>query len=171
MFFTSIAVAALALTSAFAAAPEGCKFVNVSRPGVNAQLPDINLTFRGVGGDVAAIKACNPDKLTAAGESNVIGVATSPTAGARVSIRTKNGAGVVGLPTILANGSVHQNACTLDKDAESGFKAAYYYLEWSDGLPGALNLADESAKQDAAFLRTECERTMPPNVKAQLTKK
>lgn len=124
-----------------AAVPAGCKWVVVTRPGVNPVHPEIHLTFRGNGASVAAIRFCNPDDLVKSGTSQVIGVFSSPTAGARVDIRTRNGVGTVGLPTMFEIGDIHQVVCDV-KEGDVTFNL--YEVHWDGGLPDSLTMQDNT---------------------------
>lgn len=165
--FTSAAFAADAQPSTTTTVPDGCKLVSVSRPDVSQAMNEIYVTFEGYGGDVAAIDACNPPAARQSKSVDVFGVVGDPVAGARVSIRTKNGVGVVGLPTIFSNGVAHQVACD-----HNGRKISFqlYKIGWSSGLPDRIELANSTKEiaDQAAFYQQSCFDSAPPQLRAQL---
>ncbi len=154
------ALGAIAQEAAAPALPDGCKAVTVSRPDIDPARPDIPLTFRGEGSNVVAVKACNPEGATA-----VIGVNPSKTAGARVIVRTANGAGIVGLPAIYAAGDVHNITCRVE---EGKMEFALYRLDWRDGLPERLALVAATPEGDSAIHVAGCLAAATPDILAQL---
>lgn len=162
---TEVAIPAPSVPSAtpvVASVPEGCKLVTFKRPNINPSKPEIYLTLRGYGASVEAIQACNTESMISAGTTNVFGVVSSPTAGARVSIRTKNGIGVVGLPVAYNNGDVHQVHCQI---VDRAIKWDFYRATWS-GLPSEVNLVKSDF--DAATAMNICNGALTPDLRAQL---
>lgn len=147
--------------------PDGCKIVQIKRPNINPRRPTIYLTFTGVGGNVSAVKHCNPRGAEGIAAR---GVVASSTAGAQVTVYTTDGAGNIALPDMYTEGVVHQNVCTPNDDF-SDYTASYYEAVWAGGLKANITLIDVTATKDMAILRAECERTMPPDVRARLAKK
>jgi hypothetical protein len=142
--------------------PSGCRYVQITREGVNPEKPDVALTFRGYGSDVDAIDACNQDTA----RSNVIGVDPSPTAGARVMLRTSNGSGMIALPTAFESGDVHQVTCAMEGGQ---VVARLYRTRWQGGLPNQLTLQDESNSLvgGMAIHQKKCEEARLPDSRGQ----
>ncbi len=141
--------------------PAGCVAVRVSVPNVSAAKPDVPLTFRGEGSGVAALQACNPP-----GKTGVVGVNPSPTAGARIILRTSGGSGTVGLPSVYVAGDVHNLTCSVEAGA---LVPRLYKLDWRDGLPARLELADQTALLgDMVRHVAACRAAATPDILAQL---
>ena len=144
--------------------PDGCTAVTISRDNIDPSKPEIYLTFRGEGGTVTAIQSCNPP-----GATNVFGVNPSRTAGARVSLRTKGGSGVVGLPNVYASGDIHNIWCDV-VDGNAVFKL--YGQEWTGGLKASLKFEDRTAKLGAEVEQHTkgCIASFTPDELAKLKK-
>ena len=155
-----------AATGVTVAAPEGCKFVRLTRPDIDPDNNEVYITFRGYGGTVEAIDACNPDNVMKPGGSTVFGVVTSPTAGARVSIRTHDGSGVVGLPTAYVDGNTHQVHCKV-VDGKLAFD--FYKFTWKGGLPDSIDMRLEKMADDKGM--AICNKAVTPDQRAKLEKK
>lgn len=150
-------------TVVVASVPEGCKLVKFTRPDVKPAKPEIYLNLRGYGASIEAIQACNPDALIRAGSSNVFGVVRDPTVGAKVSVRTVNGSGVIGLPTMYAIGDVHQLVCDI---VDGAITFNLYRAKW-DALPNEINLVRQTDVDNTAAMKV-CEAMLPPDRRAQL---
>ena len=155
-----------------ATAPEGCRFVKITRPDIDPSRPKIYLTFRGPGSGAAAISACNPDSVVKPGGSTVFGVVESSTSGTIVSIRTVDGVGIVGLPTMYVSGYAHQVHCIRPTDGkmpvDEKFAFNFYRFDWKGGLPDSISLlkADMADTEGWAI----CRKAVTPDMRAQLKK-
>lgn len=159
----------LSVVAAFASPPDGCKAITVDVTALQHfhVQPDTPLTIRGYGADVAGIQACNPEQLVKAGETNVIGVAASPTAGARIIVRTKAGRGQINLPTALADGDAHQVICIAPEKAGDNPTFRIIRAQWSGGLTESLTFEDTTDKEaaDADTNLKGCIAALPPNLR------
>ena len=151
--------------------PDGCTFMPIKQKKIAKNRPNIDVTFSGSGGaDVANFKACNPEEVVKRGESNAIGISNSPTRGVRLTIKTKEGSAVIGVPTTLKNGDAQQVYCDIDKEKKA-ITFTYYKLTWNDGLPEAIDLADKTEELnpgDAEMHKQGCLAAAPPDIRAQL---
>ena len=162
-------VLALVLSTGFASAqststpkaPEGCQMVEVSRPNTGTAT-EIYVTFQGPGATVEAIEFCNKG----ATGSNFFGITKSSREGAVVSIRVKDGVGLIALPTTYTEGRAHQHACNLNPDKKD-FTTGFYEFPWSGGLKAKVALA-KVERYPLEQLRNDCIAKMPPQIKKLL---
>lgn len=156
--------AAPAFAQAPAALPEGCERVAFTTTLIDPSRQEVHYTFSGVGSDVAAMKACNPE-----GKTDVFVVTPSSVAGSRVSIKTKAGNASIGMPATFVAGEIRQRVCGI-KDGEITF--AILELTWQDGLPKALRPTDvtQTANVDRATNVAACLAAIPVDRRAELKK-
>ncbi len=103
-----------------------CKAVKFTRPDIGSKK---NFTVTFAGGDLATIKACNPQAEIDRTENGV-----------RVAVVYGDGSGTISLPSTMVAGNAHTARCVANETGDI-VGTALYKAQWQGGLPLSFDLA------------------------------